>query len=287
MLRRSLILVWRLLVLITIAILAYVTTFFLFPFIDDRTPLLATFLLCYAVAAYVIIPLGIRLLRLIMAPNHVPTHVTTGDGWPSDPANIAFTARSKRHLVRAMKRAGWYPADKATLWNGLRGGWALFFNKPYPAAPCSTLYMFGRGQDIAFEMPVGPSPRIRHHVRFWKVEPQPLLGTNQQRFWWQTLKSMVGMERELWVGAATFDKRFLGIRWRNLQLTHHIDADTNKERDFLLQTLTEVGYLRHVTVIKAGEPYRFRGQNFGVTITSDGYITLGELSRHSIMGRPR
>ena len=40
--------------------------------------------------------------------------------------------------------------------------------KPYPDAPVSNLYLWGRIQDLAFEQPVGNSPKQRHHVRFWR-----------------------------------------------------------------------------------------------------------------------
>ena len=34
----------------------------------------------------------------------------------------------------------------------------------------TNLYLFGRKEDLAFEQPVGDSPRHRHHVRFWRAE---------------------------------------------------------------------------------------------------------------------
>lgn len=277
MLHRGIIIFWRLLILGTMAILALVTSFFLFPFIGHHTPLLPAIFLCYCLLAYGLIPLLVRLFRLIVEANHVPTHVTTADGWPSDPVNIALTVKNRRHLIRAMETAGWHQADQG-LRNYLREAYALLLDQPYPNAPCSKLYMFGRHQDIAFQIPIGNSPRIRHHVRFWRVDPL-IPGQRQHHFWWQTLHKLVGGERELWVGAATFDKRFFGMRWRSLQLTHHIDANTNKERDYLIETLEAAGYLRHIGDVKAGEPYKFRGQNFGVSITSDGYVKLCELKR--------
>ncbi len=279
MLRTTFIFIWRFLVLCLIGLLAYLTTFFVFPFIGNRTPAFFGLLIFYGVLAYLIIPLGSRLLRLILKPNHVPTHVSTGDGWPSDPINIALTVRNKRHLARAMRAAGWTQADDDTFRNSFREFLALIFNTSYPSAPCSKLYMFGRSQDITFEIPVGNSPRTRHHVRFWRVEPRADMGTNQHRFWWHTLRDMVGMDRELWAGAATFDKHFLGMRWRNLQITHQIDSDTNKERDFTIGTLDLKGFIRSSSSLQAGEPYSFRGQNIGVNIISDGSVVLCELRR--------
>ena len=44
---------------------------------------------------------------------------------------------------------------------------AFVLNSPYPTAPFSTLYLFGRGQDIGFQKAIDNSPRKRHHIRFW------------------------------------------------------------------------------------------------------------------------
>jgi hypothetical protein len=43
---------------------------------------------------------------------------------------------------------------------------AFVFNSPYPTAPFSTPYLFGRDQDIGFLKAIDNSPRKRHHVRF-------------------------------------------------------------------------------------------------------------------------
>jgi len=278
MLRKGFVTLWRVIIFVAMVLLAYETSFFLFPYIGHHTPLLPAIIIMYSLFAYVLVPLLFRLFRLISRANHVPTHVTTGDGWPVDPVNIAMTVKNRRHLVRAMKAAGWHESDKLSLRNDIRAIYAFLFDKPYPEAPLSRLYMFGRPQDVSFQIPVGTSPRVRHHVRFWRVDPR-MPGTKQHRFWWNTLRNMVGAERELWVGSATFDSRFIGIKWRNLQITHQISSDTDKERDFLIKTLEDTNHLRRTTDVKAGEPYQFRGQNFGITITSDGYIKLCELKR--------
>jgi len=43
---------------------------------------------------------------------------------------------------------------------------AFALNSPYPTAPFSTLYLFGRGQDIGFQKAIDDSPRKRHHIHF-------------------------------------------------------------------------------------------------------------------------
>ena len=46
---------------------------------------------------------------------------------------------------------------------------AFVFNSPYPTAPFSTLYLFGRGQDVGFQKAIDNSPRKRNHIRFWSL----------------------------------------------------------------------------------------------------------------------
>jgi len=56
---------------------------------------------------------------------------------------------------------------------GLASSWrmirAFVLNSPYPTAPFSTLYLFGRGQEIGFQKAIDNSPRKRHHIRFWAL----------------------------------------------------------------------------------------------------------------------
>jgi hypothetical protein len=76
-------------------------------------------------------------------------------------------------------------------------------HRPDPDAPVSSLYLFGRKQDLAFEEDVGGSADRRHHVRWWRAEPLDAAG------------------RPLWIGDATFD-RDAGISHLTGQITHHI-----------------------------------------------------------------
>src|SRR5437868_5592951 len=81
--------------------------------------------------------------------------------------------------------------------------------RPYDGAPVSSLYLFGRKEDLAFEQPVGDDPRHRHHVRFW-----------------QTDKLDDG--RPVWVGSAVFDRR-VGLSRTTGQVTHVTAADVDAE----------------------------------------------------------
>ncbi len=280
----------RLGILVAVVALAYFTAFELFPFFDRRVPALWAALITYSLMAYVGIPAAIRILRFVYKPNHVPLYTATGDGWASDPVNIAVLAHSEKDFIWAMQKAGWHVADKPSWKNCLREGWALLLNRPYVTAPFSRLYLFGRSQDLGFQIPVGNSPRHRHHVRFWRVDarnnPNESPTWNEHQGFWRALfKRFLRRKYSLWVGAAIYDSGPVAIRWRNGQITHQIHPDANFERDFIIESMERAGVLRSLGDIKAGEPYRGRGQAIGVTVISDGFVKLCELKRQIIAPR--
>ena len=168
----------------------------------------------YLLAAYVVIPfLWRRDVRLHPQISDAPRITHTRDGIPGDPVNVALLG-SEGDVVRSMLAAKWDPADPLTLRSSLRIAVDSIFRRPDNDAPVSTLELFGRKQDLAFEQPVGGSPRQRHHVRFWH---------------WDRLYD----GREVWLGAVTFDER-VGLSHTTGQVTHHIGPDLDAERDRLL-----------------------------------------------------
>ena len=70
-------------------------------------------------------------------------------------------------MVQAMLGSGWDAADPITLKSSIRIASSVLRDRPYVDAPVSSLFVFGRKQDLAFEKPVGESASHRHHVRFW------------------------------------------------------------------------------------------------------------------------
>jgi hypothetical protein len=85
--------------------------------------------------------------------------------------NVALIG-TLQQLRSAFASLGWSEADQlglASSWGMIR---AFVFNSPYPTAPFSSLYLFGRGQDIGFQKAIDNSPRKRHHVRFWALTPR-------------------------------------------------------------------------------------------------------------------
>lgn len=130
---------------------------------------------------------------------------------------------------------------------------ATVLRRPYGDAPVSNLYLWGRKQDLAFELPVGRDPRQRHHVRWWRSERTGPDG------------------RTLWLAAATYDKG-VGFSHATGQITHHIAADVDAERDFLFETLQPTGQLSESCVVSGFHRAR-KGRNGG----GDSWYTDGDL----------
>lgn len=186
---------------------------------NKKVTLLIGLLLAWAVVAYLAIPVVSKLYFR----HHFdagPRITKTSDGHPGDPINLAIEG-SEEELLRAMHAAGWHPADPITLDSSLRIAVDSVVGRPDVEAPVSSLFLFGRKQDLAFELPVGNSPRQRHHVRFWR---------------WDKLKD----GRPVWFGSATFDER-VGLSHANAQITHHIGPDVDAERELLLTGLRNAG----------------------------------------------
>ena len=90
--------------------------------------------------------------------------------------------------------------------------------RSYPAAPVSTLVLFGRGQDFAYQKEVEGNPSQRHHVRFWHTPADWVLP---------------GGRSVDWLAGATYD-RSVGLSALTFQVTHKIDADIDIERNFVV-----------------------------------------------------
>jgi len=277
--RKLLLICKRLILLALLVSLAWFTVFKAFPYIDDRLPWGLAVLATYALVAYVGLPLTLRIWQALQRPTHVPTRTIAADGWSVDAINLVVLARSERDFKWAMQKAGWVQADEKTLKNSLRMIYAVIFKKPYPSAPFGTYYVFGRKQDLGFQIPIGNNPRHRHHVRFWRLGSTILDEDHEhQGFWRKLLKKFLSNEKEVWVGAAVLD-RGINVRWRNLQIDHGIESNTVLERDFLVTSLRSASVLKDSIDIKAGEPLHTRHQGFGEKIIADGYVTLCEIKR--------
>jgi hypothetical protein len=199
--------------------------------------------------------------RLHPALANAPHLTHTANGKPGDPVNVAFIG-SEEDLHLCLIAAKWAPADPVTLKSSVRIVGDTVFRRAYIDAPVSSLLLWGRKQDLAFEQPVGRDPRQRHHVRFWRADKVDSLG------------------RPLWVGAATYDTR-VGFKERSVKVTHHIAPDVDTERDKLLREAKETGDLIDLFWIE-GFQSPPRGKNGGGDPWfTDGRLPVGVISLHN------
>jgi len=184
-------------------------------------------LLAWLFAAYLVLPLLWRHYERRLPALEGDCWITrTGNNIPGDPLNIALVGTEKEIQI-AMLSARWFPADRITLRSSLRIAAGTVLHLAYTDAPVSSLYFFGRKQDLAFEQPIGNDPRRRHHVRFWQCDQLDEDG------------------RPLWIGSATLDIR-VGLSYTTGQITHHISSAIDPERDKIIDDIKAAGDLLEV-----------------------------------------
>ena len=270
----------RFVVLLPGIVIAYLSVRDIFPYIHHRLHFsgLAVFV-TYMLAAYVLLPAIIRLIRIINPPDHLPLYCVTPDGFASDPLNIGVIS-TRLELIQTMEKAGWQVADRHNLKNVLRVIASVIINRPYPTAPISSMFLFGRKQDLAFEQSVEGNAASRHHVRFWATTYSGKTPLNVRAIHWQHRQTHVQGDNLLWVGAASLDVGISLIR-HNLQFTHMVDPDTGRERDLLVSQLRGAGVVGKVSTVRLGQAYRLLNRVWNGSLHSDGQMTIVSLRHKS------
>jgi hypothetical protein len=262
----------RLLVFALGAFTVWFLVFVVFRFADHQLHWMLAVALTYGLAAYVILPRVVRMSLKILQRKHVPRYTITGDGLPGDPVNLVLVGTLDQ-LQAAFALAGWSPADRLSLASSWRMVRAFVLNTPYPTAPFSTLYLFGRGQDVGFQKAIDDSPRKRHHVRFWALSVTRAVAMIGTESLWQKTDRPAPHEHNFWVGAATKDTG-LSFTKLTLQFTHATDADTNAERDFVIAELANKHVIADANSYKANQRLQVASVNHYVT---DGEVTVANL----------
>lgn len=253
----------------------WLVVFVVFETADRRLPWILAVGVTYGIAAYIVLPRAIRMGLKILQSKRVPSYTITGDGLPGDPVNVVLVG-TLQQLRGAFAVLGWSEADRLSLassWGMVR---AFALNAPYPTAPFSTLYLFGRGQDIGFQKAIDNSPRKRHHIRFWALSPKRARATWGTADFWLNTERPPDNESVLWIGAGTRDTG-LSLTRLSFQITHATDSDTNAERDYIVGELEKNRSIEAVKVYKAGENLTERVNHY----TTDGEITLAILAANS------
>jgi len=243
---------------------------FVFEFADQRLPWILALGATYGIGAYIILPRVVRMGLKILQRKRVPSFTTTGDGLPGDPVNLALIG-TLQQLRAAFATAGWSGADRlgwASSWRMVR---AFLFKSPYPTAPFSTLYLFGRSQDVGFQKAIDNSPRKRHHIRFWAMSVTRAEDTVGTASFWLNTDRPADDACVLWVGAGTKDTG-LSLTRLTFQVTHATDSDTNAERDYIVGELIKNRAIDDVRSYRSGQPM----ERVNRYIT-DGEVTLANL----------
>lgn len=169
-----------------------------------------------------------------------------------DPLNLVIVA-DKSVMMAALSECGWaftHRIDGATVRRMIRS--ALGGN-PYLTAPVSSLYLFGRKQDVAFQR-ARSNLSQRNHMRLW-LAPFTVEG------------------HSVWVGQVSRDIGIKLTTQSSTLTTHVIDPMVDESRQFVLESLL----------------FRFRISDFGFTrasesvprdhprknLTGDSYFTDG------------
>lgn len=183
-----------------------------------------------------------------------PRRDNDGQGNDGDAVNFALIG-SEQQVQDAFLHSGWFIVDADRNTAILHGLLATLSKEPYREVPMSSLYLFGRPQDMSFAR--GDTLRVaaeRHHLRIWKTT--------------QTVNG-----QPLWVGSATYDNGFARDS-RNGQVTHSIAPAIDTERDFLRDSFTSTGAVAAAAYVTPSDPIREAKTATGASFHSDGRILV-------------
>jgi hypothetical protein len=164
----------------------------------------------------------------------IPRRVSDQAGNPGDMVNFALVG-SHQQVRDDLGKAGWFPTDANSQDALVHGLIETLSRKSYMAVPMSTLFLFGRPQDLAYARANAIEvAATRNHLRLWK-----------------TTETVDGLP--LWVGSATHDHGFETDQ-RTGGVTHYIDPDIDQERDFILASFNNVGVARAAAYVRPSNP---------------------------------
>jgi len=184
----------------------------------------------------------------------IPRRVVDKDGLEGDRVNFLILG-TEEQVKRALLDVGWVVVDRSVKDAILRGALGTLSRQAYLTMPMSELYVFGRPQDYGFAMsdPV-MTVAERHHFRIWKA-PFEVGGLT------------------LWVGAGTHDVGFDRDQ-RTGGVTHRIDPDTDKEREFIGETLKQSGQVVRTEYVTPKNTVTKAKTAHGQEYFSDGRILV-------------
>lgn len=172
----------------------------------------------------------------------------TGSG---DPLNLIIIGKPLE-VYTAFIRAGWDETeaiDKSSMWKTFK---SFVSGREYRYSPISSLYVFDRPQDVAFQK-ARDNIHERNHLRLW-MTPDLYHGD------------------PVWIGQISRD---IGVRFTSKTITtHKIDPNVDETREYLLEDLAysqavkKIGYVQGVGEVPMDQP---KGNLTGDPWFTDGY----------------
>ncbi|MCL5669802.1 MAG: LssY C-terminal domain-containing protein [Acidobacteria bacterium] len=185
---------------------------------------------------------------------HSPKRVANKKGNLGGAVNLVLIGNAQE-IRTAFEKAGWTPAEEETgrpLWKTFQ---AVIAGKGYDAAPMSTLYVYGRPQDMAFEKMLNTFA-MRHHLRLWKAP----------------VKSPQG--RDVWLVSADHDN---GIDIHPGVISHATDPDVDAEREKVGADLGMTGLVAAEELVTPPNPLHSGYTATGGKWETDGRVLVIDL----------
>ncbi|MEJ2007107.1 MAG: LssY C-terminal domain-containing protein [Acidobacteriota bacterium] len=187
-----------------------------------------------------------------------PRRVVSKKGNPGGPINLVLVG-SEDEIRTAFEKAGWTAAQNKnanSLWKTFE---AVVKGKGYDAAPMSTLYVYGRPEDMAFEKMLNTFT-MRHHLRIWKA---PMTAPDG---------------RQIWLVVANHDN---GFDIRPGVISHSVDPHVDLERAKVGADLGMTGFVAAEELVGRSNPVRSGLTATGGEWESDGRVLVVDLKPQS------
>ena len=183
----------------------------------------------------------------------LPCCATDADGeGEGDPLNFVIVGEVA-DVLNSLSRSGWSFTHRIDFRTVRREIGAAVAGSAYPVAPVSSLYVFGRKQEVALQR-ARRSIAQRNHMRLW-LAPYRFEG------------------RPVWIGQISRD---IGVKVTPKSptlTTHIIDPEVDTTREYLLHSLIAEGFVDRFGFVKgsaAGTPSQPRMNLTGDPYHSDG-----------------
>jgi hypothetical protein len=191
--------------------------------------------------------------QLRAALEQLPCCATNADGdAEGDPLNVVLIG-GPSEVLNSLTRSGWSFTHRITLRTVGREIGAAVQGKPYSVAPVSSLYVFGRRQDVAMQR-ARRSISQRNHMRLW-----------QAPFTFE--------QRPVWLGQVSRD---IGVKVTTKSptlTTHVIDPEVDTTREYLMHSLIAQGFVERFAFVKGSAQAPAQQPRFN--LTGDPYHSDG------------